>query len=217
MRNLSAASAVNVNELRRVSLSLLVTAIVFGVAALPAAGKEAVKATLATNVPLDAEPGTRLSVAWTLSYAEGDRRRHPFGANGVFVRLLSASGARAETGFAPAGAYASGEYAASVVVPEGGIGDVEIGLRGWTSGAGGTRRSDFLFPITNDPVPGSARVASPPSEQAVSERADGGSTDWIFVVGLASLLAMCALAVVVARRAMQTTRSRLTGTTPPPG
>jgi hypothetical protein len=207
MRNQSVASAVNVNELRRVLLSLLVTAIAAGIAAPPAASKEGVKATLATNVPLDAEPGTRLTVAWTLSYAEGDRRGHPFGANGVFVRLLSASGARAETGLAPTGAYTRGEYAATVVVPEGGIGDVEIGLRGWTSGAGGTRRSDLLFPITNDPVPGSARVASPASEQAVSESADGGSTAW-FIVGIASLLATCALAVFVARRSTHATRFR---------
>jgi hypothetical protein len=188
------------NALRRVTLSLLVTAIAAGVAALPAAAKEGVKAKLATSVPLHAEPGARLRVAWTLTYAEGDNRGRPFGANGVFVRLLSASGARAETGFAPTGAHATGEYAATVVVPKGGIGDVEIGLLGWTSGAGGARRSDLLFPITNDPLPGSVRVASPPSEQAAFERADGNSTAWIFVVGLASLLALSALAVAVARR-----------------
>jgi hypothetical protein len=186
--------------LRRVTLSLLVTAIAAGVAALPAAAKEGVKAKLATNVPLHAEPGARLRVAWTLTYAEGDMRGQAFGANGVFVRLLSASGARAETGFAPTGAHAMGEYAATVVVPKGGIGDVEIGLLGWTTGAGGARGSDLLFPITNDPLPGSVRVASPPSEKAVFERAGGSSTAWIFVVGLASLLALCALAVAVARR-----------------
>jgi hypothetical protein len=189
----------NSTELGRVTLSVLVTSIAAGVAALPAAGKEGVKATLATNVALDAEPGARLKVAWTLTYAEGDRPGQPFGANGVFVRLLSASGAGAETGFAPTGAHARGEFAAIVAVPKGGIGDVEIGLRGWVSGASGTRRSDLLFPITNDPVPG-ARVASPPSDQAVSERAGGGSTARIFIVGLASLLTMCALIAAVARR-----------------
>jgi hypothetical protein len=183
---------------RRIALSLLVTAIAAGATALPAAGKEGVEATLATDVPLDVEPGTQLRIAWTLTYAEGDMRGRPFGASGVFVRLLSASGARAE-GVAPIGAYAGGEYAATVVVPEGGIGDVEIGLRGWTGGAGGTRRSDLLFPITNDPVPGSPRIASPLSQQATREPA-GGSKAWIAVVGLASLLAAGASSAAVARR-----------------
>ena len=67
------------------------------------------------------------------------------------------------TGFAPVGAYSAGEYEATVVVPEGGIGDVEIGLVAWRSDAAGTRRSDALFPITNDPVPGLARVDGPAS------------------------------------------------------
>jgi hypothetical protein len=188
------------NELRRVALSLLVAVVAAGVAALPAAGKEGVEATLRTNVPLDAEPGTQLRIAWTLRYADGDSRGRPFGANGVFVRLVSASGARAETGLAPTGSHASGEYAATILVPEGGIGDVEIGLRGWTSGAGGTRRSDLLFPITNDPVPGSARIVARSSERSPPARAGKGSGAWIFVAGFAFLLAVSMLAVAVARR-----------------
>jgi hypothetical protein len=186
--------------LRRITCSLLVAAIGAGVAALPAAGKEGVEATLATKVPLDAEPGTRLRLAWRLTYAEGRQERRPFGANGVFVRLVSASGARAETGMAPPGSYARGRYSAAVVVPDGGIGDVEVGLQGWTSGAGGTRRSDLLFPITNDPLPGSLRIASPLSQQAAPEPERGGSKAWIAVVGLASLLAVGGVSAVVARR-----------------
>jgi hypothetical protein len=185
--------------LRRITCSLLVAAIGAGVAALPAAGKEGVEATLATEVPVDAEPGMRLRLAWRLTYPEGGQRR-PFGANGVFVRLVSASGARAETGVAPSGEYESGRYSAVVVVPDGGIGDVEVGLQGWTSGAGGTRRSDLLFPITNDPLPGSLRIASPLSQQAAPEPEDGGSKAWIAVVGLASLLAVGGVSAVVARR-----------------
>jgi hypothetical protein len=184
--------------LTRAALSVLVAAIAAGVAALPAAGKEGVEATLATNVPLEAEPGDRLRVAWTLTYAEGAERGRPFGANGVFVRFLSASGAPAETGFAPTGSYARGDYAAAVAVPEGGIADVQIGLRGWTSGAGGTRRSDLLFPITNDPLPGPARVAS--SSDRGSQPADGGSRDRVVGVAVAALLALCVLAAAAGRR-----------------
>jgi hypothetical protein len=140
----------------RLRVALLVVAAVVVVAALTAAGKEGVKATLRTSIPLDAKPGTRLRVAWTLWYVDEEGRRQPFGASGVFVRLLSASGAGAEEGFATGGPDERGEYAATVVVPEGGIGEVKIGLRGWRSDASGTRRADALFPITNDPLPGLA-------------------------------------------------------------
>ena len=157
-------------------------------AALPAAAKEGVEATLRTSIPLDAPAGTQVKVAWTLAYIDENGQRQPFGANGVFVRLLSASGADSEEGVAPMGAHPTGEYEATVIVPDGGIGDVEIGLRGWTSGPTGTRRSDALFPITNDPV-GVARVASP-----------AGSTTWRFllVAGLLSVLSL--IGVAVARR-----------------
>jgi hypothetical protein len=135
-------------RLRRIALGALGTTAVALVVVLPAVGKEGVKATLRTSIPLNASAGTRLKVTWTLTYADGKRRR-PFGANGVFVRLLSASGARAETGVAPTGTHAGGSYSATVVVPKGGIGDVEIGLHGFMNG----RPGDMLFPITNDPVP----------------------------------------------------------------
>ena len=186
--------------MRHVIVCLAAAAIAAAAAALPAAAKEGVEATLVTRIPLDAKPGTELQVAWRLGYARGQERGRPFGANGVFVRLVSASGARPETGFAPSGAYTRGEYAARVVVPEGGIGDVEIGLLSWTSDAAGTRRGDLLFPITNDPVPARARVASPPAEPTASASSDDRPTAWIVAAGLAVLIAMCSLGVAVAAR-----------------
>jgi hypothetical protein len=138
--------------LTRFALVALGVAAVALVTALPAAGKEGVEATLLTRIPLDAPAGTRLAVAWRLTYLDHGRRR-PFGAGGVFVRLTSAAGAGAETGFASG----DGDYRATVVVPKGGIGDVQIGLQGWTSGPGGERESNLLFPITNDPLPGAAQ------------------------------------------------------------
>ncbi len=135
----------------RLSVLVAVAAAVL-VGALPAAAKEGVKATLTTKIPLDAAPGTEVAVGWTLAYLDEAGRRQPFGAGEVFVRLLSASGARAETTFVDG----SGEFTANVAVPEGGIGDVRIGLRGYSDG----RPSDMLFPITNDPLPGRRHVAS---------------------------------------------------------
>jgi hypothetical protein len=163
--------------LRHFALALLATAAVALVAALPAAGKEGVEATLLTSIPLDAPAGTRLEVAWTLTYRDHGRRR-PFGASGVFVRLTSAAGAGTETGFTSG----HGDYTATVVVPKGGIGDVQIGLRGWTSGPNGTRESDALFPITNDPLPG-----------AVRSRA--GWPRWLVVLVVAPLALLAVLAV----------------------
>src|SRR5919204_4974635 len=123
------------------------------IAAPAAKAKENVKATLITPIPLDAPAGTELRVAWRLFSVGENGERKPFGANGVFVRLLSASGAASEEGVAPSGSYRTGEYQATVVVPKGGMRDVQLGLQGWVSDANGTHRSDLIFPITNDPVP----------------------------------------------------------------
>ena len=166
-------------SLRRFALGLLGIATGAFVTAFPAAGKDGVEATLRTAIPLDASAGTDLHVAWSLAYPGG----RPFGANGVYVRLVSASGGNTETGVASGGAYRTGEYAANVVVPKGGIGDVVIGLRGWTSGATGTHRSDAFFPITNEP--GAGVVSSRP-----------GSPTWIVILaaGLLSTLTVVMVA-----------------------
>jgi hypothetical protein len=191
--------------LRRSALVLLGIVASALVVTLPAGAKEGVKATLATSIPLDARAGTQLKVAWKLFSVDDQGKRQPFGANGVFVRLLSASGADAEEGFAPSGAYATGEYTATVTVPEDGIRDVELGLMGWQSGATGTRRADLIFPITNDPVPGAAPIVSPTSGQPASQRPGSDSTTWVFiaVAGALSALAILAAALVVHRKRRQ--------------
>lgn len=188
-------------RLRRSALVLAGIGAAALIAALPAAAKENVKATLITDIPLDAPAGTQLEVAWKLFYVDENGARQPFGANGVFVRLLSASGAASEEGVAPVAVYDTGEYEATVVVPEGGIRDIELGLTGWVSDANGTRRSDLIFPITNDPVPSPAPVTSPAPEGPLP--GVSGTTSWtrIFVL-VSSLLAVLALLIgaLVARR-----------------
>jgi hypothetical protein len=164
--------------------------------ALPAAGKDGVRATLTTKVPLQATPGTKLTIAWRLAYAE-DGKRRLFGGSGVFVRLGSASGAAAEAGFAR---QDRGYYTATVAVPEGGIGDVQIGIRGWVSGQVTRRRSDLLFPITNDPLPGVARIASPAPAQPSPEEAESSQTTGIVAAVAASLIAIGVAFVVAVRR-----------------
>ena len=170
------------------------------VASVPAAAKDGVHATLTTRIPLDAEPGTQLMIGWTLGYFE-DGARRPFGASGVFVRLRSASGAAAETEFA---AQDSGNFSATVAVPQGGIGDVEIGLRGYTSGVR-SGRADMLFPITNEPLPG-ARNAASPSSTAPPERGEGKSRTWLFG-SAAGLIVVAGSAAALARRRWHRRRS----------
>jgi hypothetical protein len=165
---------------RRLAASLAVAAIAGSVAALPAAAKEGVTATLEDAIPFDAPAGSNVTVRWSLAARDEDGARRPFSAAAVFVRLLSETGAGAKVGFASSNAHAAGKYAATVVVPDGGIRDVQIGLRGFTSGATGTHNADVLFPIANDPRPGLARVVRPAS-----------ATDW--TPWIARALLACAI------------------------
>jgi hypothetical protein len=166
---------------QRSALALVATAAVALSAALPATGKDGVKATLKRSMPLDAPAGTRLDVAWTLAYVDERGKRQKFGAGGLFVRLLSASGAPPVTAFARED---HGIYRASAVVPEGGIGDVEFGLAGWQSGANGTRRADAIFPIANDPLPKGVRAAAPVARASEVLILVGGALVALAVLGL---------------------------------
>src|SRR5687767_2498850 len=92
-----------------------------------ALAKEGVRAKLDTAAPLHAKSGQTIRLAWSLSYSDRGVRRH-FGASGVFVRLLSASGGRPVKVAGTGGRL--GRYVAEVTVPEGGIGGIRIGLEG---------------------------------------------------------------------------------------
>jgi hypothetical protein len=183
------------------ALTLLAAAVLASAAALPASAKDGVQATLKTSIPLDAAAGTRVRVAWKLFSVEGRGKERPFGAGGVFVRLLSASGADAEEGLASVAPLKTGEYEATVVVPEGGIRDVLIGLHGWTSGANGTHQADRLFTITNDPVPRAAAPALP--SPGAPRRAETDSNLWVFVL-VAVLVSAVAVGTATRRLAIKT-------------
>ena len=179
---------------RRFALALAGFAALSLVAALPATAKEGVEATITSGVPLDPAVGTRLRVRWTLAYVEDDERR-PFGASGLFVRLRSASGAPART--AQAGGD-RGSYWADVVVPQGGIGDIEFGLVGSQTDARGTRRADAIFPITNDPLPGELRAHNPAS--AAANGGDGSWPIWLAILVGVALVTAAGLRAQARRR-----------------
>jgi hypothetical protein len=130
-----------------VVLAVLALAGVPLLAAGPAHAKEGVTARLLTPLSLDAAPGEKVTVVWALGGVDEQESRRPFNAIGVFVRLLSATGARSTVGFATPDAHPTGRYDAQVTVPEGGIGGVQVGLGGTSDGAA----ADTLFPLENDP------------------------------------------------------------------
>jgi hypothetical protein len=128
-------------------------------AAAPAPGKENVRATIdISDTALGAAPGTKIRIGWTLTaparWPSGtrptaNRRRERFGASGLYVRLDS------KTGAAPTIAYGhgpTGRYTATAIIPEGGIGGIDLGLEGMRVVPGEPpRRADVFFPIDNDP------------------------------------------------------------------
>lgn len=117
-------------------------------------------ARLTAPPPLHAPPGRKVRVAWTLSYVDERGKRRPFNGGYVFVRLLSASGGALSTAFAAE--PRPGRYVARVTVPKGGIGGIQIGIRGTRCDQGGCAPSDLLFPITNDPFRAPRHAAAPP-------------------------------------------------------
>ena len=112
-------------------------------AAAIAGAKEGVVARLENPAALRAPAGTAISLDWTLLV--GSR---PFGAGGIYVRVRGCAGT---VSGGDARWLGRGRYRARVVIPRGGARSVGIGLRGWTSGAGGTRRADMSIPILNRP------------------------------------------------------------------
>jgi hypothetical protein len=127
-----------------VKLGLAVAAVALAalVAAASAPTKDKARAHLASAIPLDAAPGTTIRVAWSVDVPDDKGGRRPFYAGGMFVRLLSRTGARSTYGFAREGPHPVTPYTTDVKVPVGGIGGVRVGLRGTT---------DVYFPLENNP------------------------------------------------------------------
>jgi len=184
---------------RRLALALLAAVAATLVAAPAASAKEGVKATLTAKIPLNAAAGIHLKVAWQLWTVDATGQHEPFGAGDVFIRLRSAARGQPEEAFASV--PATGDYEATVVVPEGGIGGIEIGLRGFASGPTGRRRSDVLFPITNDPV--STAAPSPVADS-------NGRVASTMILGAAAPLALAALVGALVAR-----KQRRRATSPP--
>ena len=119
-------------------------------AASSAGAKEGVKATIHTPISTSAVEGSQLHVMWSLA---DEKNRMPFSACAVFIRLTGPTGETTEA-FSECGLQASkGNYDANPIVPSGGISRIEIGVAGtMTDREGNSERSDWLMPLTNDPM-----------------------------------------------------------------
>ena len=186
--------------------AVLLAAVVPAVLAAPAVAKEDVEATLSEPLPLDAAPGDEITVTWTLTYEDEAGEVQPFGAQGVYVTLVSATSAEHTSG--NAGDDVNGRYEAAVTAPEGGIGGIQIALMGWAN----AEPAPVAFPIVNNTLPAltgetllpvaaveAPSPAAPPSTAKPDSRAPA---IWIGL-GLAALLALAFLALLVRRRRHQ--------------
>jgi hypothetical protein len=110
-----------------------------------AGAKEGVVARVLTPISRDAEPGSRVTVAWTLTYVEAGKRR-PFGGGYVFARLVGPGGTRTPLAYGVQVRHL-GRYRASVRVPRGGARRLELGVMGTVCDAKGCRPAPKLFRI----------------------------------------------------------------------
>jgi hypothetical protein len=118
-------------------------------AAAPAAAKEGAQAHLLKPLPTHANPGTVITVKWTVDTPRANGKRIPFAATGMFVKLVGASGASTT---ATARQQHGPPYSAQIRIPTGGIRSIQIGLHGWAFTPTGKHAAPELFPITNNPL-----------------------------------------------------------------
>jgi hypothetical protein len=151
---------------RPIAAALLAAATALTAASTVLAKGEDAIVTLDAPWPGDAPPGTELEIGWTVAIAQDDGSVTPFSAEGFFVRLLPESGDPVEYA---ASQDRTGHYLANITVPNGGIGELEIGLRGTACTAdGGCQRADELFTIADTAVGAGdeARIAPQLPDQA---------------------------------------------------
>ena len=147
---------------RTAPLSLLLGLVAVLALALPALAKTGAEARLDTTLHRDATPGSTIAVAWSLVQVVDDTES-PFSALGVYMRLKGVDGKSSTEVLGTESPVGSGHYTASIQVPQSGIGEVEVGLRGeQCTAAAGCSRSDIIFPLTDDRlVTGSAPAIKP--------------------------------------------------------
>ncbi len=181
-----------------VPLTVIAVVAAFLIVAGTAAAKENMVATLTSPLPTNAQPGTNITLTWEVAGPGEGGQRMPFNAAAVFVRLKSATGRASTEGFASFLDHSDGRYTATVIVPQGGIGGVEIGVHGTREySSGKTERSDYLFPVVN------------PAGQQTAGSVWTSWVRWLLAAALGAVL-LATGAALVAGRARRSVRPTLT-------
>jgi hypothetical protein len=100
-----------------------------------AGAKPGAQAHLVSPLPAHAGAGNKITITWTVDIPDESGNRVPFGAIGMFVRLVGRNGVRTQA----TAAQTSGPFTVGLRVPRGGIRAIRFGLHG---------SSDIFFPLS---------------------------------------------------------------------
>ena len=119
---------------------LLLVATLAILAAPAASAKDGAQAHLLRPLPSHPAEGTMITIRWTVTVPGAGGKREPFGATGMFVKLIGRNHA-STTATAPQ--KHGPPYSVRIRVPRGGIRAVRFGLHGWNDYGPG----DMYFPL----------------------------------------------------------------------
>lgn len=146
--------------MRRLATATVIAAVLVVAFAGSAAAKGDAMAELDAPIPPDADPGTELEVGWRAWTPDGGTE-WPFAGSPIFIRLISTDGTASTEVLGTENPRGSGHYLATISVPPGGVGRVEIGLLGESCVDGACTRSDILFELPEEQrVPAAALPVS---------------------------------------------------------
>jgi hypothetical protein len=169
--------------------------------------KEGGLVTLATPIPRDAQPGSTLTVTFTVTVPDENGAMVPFGGSPMVLKLIGPDGTTTEALGAERGTR--GTYTAQIRVPASGIESAVFGIRGTSTMADGTTAIEdlpfdidgLLFTTTAHPAPAAAQPAAvAPSSEPVAADARLPITG---ILGVLFGVAGLALAVLGRRRSLR--------------
>jgi hypothetical protein len=123
--------------------ALVLTGVIAVLAVPAASAKEGAQAHLLAALPPHPSAGSPITVRWSVDVPGAPGTRRPFGAIGMFVRLLGLDDASTS---ATAHQYEP-PYYVRIRVPAGGIRSIRFGLMGTSCGPSGCKPSPIFFPL----------------------------------------------------------------------
>ena len=176
------------NTARRSLFASLAALAIAALVAAPVAAKEGGIARLDAPLPGNAEPGSTITVSWTLeSFVNDNGDMGPFSAGGAYVKLIGL-----EVSEAFGQESSPGRYIADFVVPRGGIKAAEFGIAGESTMNGVSQRSDMVFMVEGVLIDQSVPAPVQPNENTSASNPQPATSPTIH-----PLLILGALALVL--------------------